>query len=386
VTLEPGQAMNLNIKAAARESSNQNNFGHGPPAPVRVAGVEIKGSVILPNGQPAHNVQVGLELKGQFIQLGRGILVSYQGWQDGWLVHTSPGGQFTLPMFKDADGIIAASDDGLARLPLDEVQKSHQITLQPWGRIEGTLHIGHRLGTNETVALDPAPPFNKKTGELIPHQLSYDFNAFQAKTDDHGRFVITYVPPGNQTIAKLVPYGGGWMHRQLSSVEVKPGQTLKVELGGQGRTVIGKVEMSGTNALSDWGASLTATASHQIMDKMFQAKTQRERMAIMQTKEYQTAIKNLHSYPIILETDGSFKTEDVLPGKYGLNMNYFPRGNMIRSSTTATYVTSVRDLIVPEPSNTNDDSPVDLGIIQVKSVTMPTFFNIPTNTVKTAKN
>jgi hypothetical protein len=65
------------------------------------------------------------------------------------------------------------------------------------------------------------------------------------KADSHGRFAIDRVIPGPGHIARVLvtPLRNEWCEHL--SVEVKPGQTTQVRLGGKGRPVIGRVVFSG---------------------------------------------------------------------------------------------------------------------------------------------
>ena len=72
---------------------------------------------------------------------------------------------------------------------------------------------------------------------------SYDYH-FTA--DSQGRFAIDRVIPGRGHIARVLdtPLRGEWCEPE--PVEVKPGQTTRVRLGGKGRAVIGRVVLDGT--------------------------------------------------------------------------------------------------------------------------------------------
>ena len=58
-------------------------------------------------------------------------------------------------MFEGAQSVIAVSVDGFAQISLESFKASSIITLQQWGRVEGTLQINHHAGSNETVVLQP---------------------------------------------------------------------------------------------------------------------------------------------------------------------------------------------------------------------------------------
>ena len=390
VILNPGQTLEVSIAAPARQLPADFG-GHPTPEPAREAGVKIEGVVLLPDGKPAAGAQVAVQVTGKYLSLGKAAFKSYQAWQDGSIVRAGPDGKFSLPMYVAAQSVIALNDSGYVQVSLADLKRSPQITLQPWGRIEGTLRLGQHPATNTLVVLSQPPRIPSvlryagpgATNRLIltnspPTTLEppfYDFDDFQARTDDRGRFVITYVPPGEQTIARLVSEGNGsQMHSPLGSVQVKPGETVKVQFGGGERTIAGKVvfvDNAMPKDLSRAMATLQSGDTFKLIQRMHQAKTQAERMALIQSTEYQQSIAHQHAYPAQLSDDGSLHAEDVAPGKYGLSVNFYDRHHMSFPPTNNLF-TSEQEIIVPI-AGTNDDSIVNLGTIELKKLVLPAF-------------
>ena len=71
-----------------------------------------------------------------------------------------------------------------------------------------------------------------------------------AQTDDQGRFVIEDVIPGEAEVSRSAPLPamGRLALSTAPAVDVGPGQTVKVEFGGQGRPVVGKVSLAPESA------------------------------------------------------------------------------------------------------------------------------------------
>jgi len=234
------------------------------------------------------------------------------------VVNTDANGDFTMPMFERAQAVIALSDQGFARMSLPEFRASPKIRLQAWGRIEGTLHIGHRLATNEIVVLSQAR-FDRDA-------LFYN-EEFQTKTDDQGRFVITYVPPGEQTLARGVPIGNGaWSQQVMGTVIVKAGEASRVELGGKGTRILGKLKSTQSVTTIDWSRldGNFSTRWPDILQQMAPGKTQEEQMAVVRSAEYKAKVKeglkHFHQFPVGFNSNGSFAADEVLPGKYDLDI------------------------------------------------------------------
>ncbi|HTV39121.1 MAG TPA: M56 family metallopeptidase [Candidatus Sulfotelmatobacter sp.] len=373
IMVAPGQALNLHIDAPARQAVQR--FGTPMPAPEQIAGANITGTAVLPDGTPAADAQVGLEIKGQFLTLGKASIISYNGWRDGYVAHADSDGKFTLPMYKDADSVIVVSDNGFARVSVDALKQSPRVVVQPWAKIEGTLLVsGRHPGANRLIAL-------RDWGGLMgPPMLNFDWDAFRAKTDTKGQFVLTYIPPGTHHVDLELPEGNGWTSDPLGVVEFKAGETERMTFGGNGRTVIGRVKV-GKGAPADWKQGHLYLQTVSAFEAKFKdARTREERMKIMQSPAYQKEMMNMHNYPAALSPDGSFKAEDVVPGKYGLSINFFNQGPipMAAMPATMTNLITERQLTVPKEMGTND-VPVDLGTIDLKTVITPTFISSRTN-------
>jgi hypothetical protein len=375
VDLKPGQTLKVNITVADRAATEPFNF-QKPPQPKLVPGVEVKGVVVLPGGKPAANADVALQVEGKYLGLGKGAFAPGNLREEGLLVSAGADGSFTLPMYKGAKSVVALNEEGYAQVSLGQLKASPQIRLQKWGQVEGVLRLGHHPGANQQVVLEPLQPgwgiANSTPASLQPP--FYDPNAFQARTDDQGRFVITFVPPGGQTIARLVAAGeGSWTHSQLATVEVKPGETTVTNVGGTGRNVVGKIKCRESAAPDFKNGFLTInTPISKFMQKINQLRTDEERKTFYQSKEFQAVAKNPRNFFATLLPDGSFHAEDVPPGKY--EASFQPRSPAEHGATytmTYTMFTSPKELIVPEAKGKDDDSSVDWGEVELTKYSLP---------------
>lgn len=402
VMVKPGETVDLEIKAGTRESARQ-WIGGGPRPPVRVPGGEIKGTILLPNGQPASDkgvlgfnwnlgkppqaptgqpaaqVAVGVVMKEHGIQLGRAELVSYEAWNDGRIVRTDAAGNFTLPLFEGVQFVMAASEQGFARVTPEELKQKPQITLQAWGQINGTLRLGNRPGAGQKVYLhDWPPPFDK----YVVAPLDFDRNAYLVKTDDQGRFVFPYVPPGDHFIARDVPTGGGGsVSEELGTVKVASGEVRSVDLVDHGRTVVGKLAVAGANGSQDWqkgrnfwGALLTPPS--ELMSRIQQAKTEDERKVLFRSPAYREEIVNFGQRMVNVSPDGLFRADAVLPGTYELSIqvpDFRAMPGLTQPTNPATNLMSIKEIVVPEASETND-APLDEGTVELKSGEPPMYW------------
>ncbi len=244
--------------------------------------------VLRPDGQPAAGAEIMLatERNGYFMRSGRfdrmANLPRFTAGPDGRVTFNPPAGEFL---------IVAACDAGYADATPDELAKSGKLILQPWGKIEGEARIGSRPGAHQPVSFGPG--FRDRGGRS--YNLTY---AYDTTTDEHGRFTIDRVVPGKGTVIREVANpvkrpgipAWGWE----TPVEVKPGQTARVRIGGDGRAVTGRVVLDGEPETPvDWTRNQAAV----IHDR-----------------------PNQRHFAGDLDRDGRFRIEDVPPGRYVLRL------------------------------------------------------------------
>jgi len=362
---------------------------------------EVKGLVFGPDGQPATDAEVALQVEGQYWTLGKkkleanslqnkvmqmeaklrardkGASNSPPARQEWLQVKTGLDGSFTFPMAEGAQSVIALNEAGYAQVSLADLSQSPQIRLQPWGRIEGTLRVGHHLGTNEVVALTSGPEqwFSRRihgpAGQTnyagltnLPEPL-LNPDALKATTDDQGRFVIRFVPPGKRCINRLRPQeDGGWICNSLATVEVKPGATLVTNVGGAERAVRGTVKFAdGRTIDQESRAAFIMTSDPVYLDKVRRLKTDAEREAFFNSEEAVRWRNKFHIYAAPLQPNGTFQADDVPPGEYQLSWDDYP-AHFSRAGGVQQYYSNVK-LVVPPARDDMDDSAVDWGVVEL---------------------
>jgi hypothetical protein len=378
VDVKPGQALEVNISAPARLPTTQEN-NYQPPPFTAVPGERVKGVVLRPNGQPAADAQVALHLsEGAFsLSLGRGAFVSSGLADHGLLVSVGADGGFDMPLFEKAESVVAVSPEGFAQVSLEDLKASPQIQLQAFGRIEGTLRIGHHLGTNETVNIAPrgqgwVKPSAQRTGDtnravrahLAP--LIYNNQAFAARTDEYGRFSVGFVPPGDVSLYRRISTSSGrWTQSQLGTWELKPGATLVTNVGGAGRTVTGKIQYRGDLKVDfENGMGVITTPTFRVLEKAQQLKTEAERQAYYDSPEVQDLYRHTQTFSLRVTADGAFRAEDVLPGTY--EFSFQPLTRLGTNSAAWVLLASAETFTVPPAKDQDDDSPVELGTLELK--------------------
>ena len=309
-----------------------------------------KGALKLPNGQPAAGVKVAL-LTGDYLQLKDGRIES-RGTGDS-VVTSDADGKFALPAAY-ATRLVAAGSEGYAEALLERLDTTLTLILQPWGRIEGVVRNGPKPATNEWVMVAQA-----QGG--FGMGLQYDFDCYRAQADDQGRFVFTNVPPGERFLTRLYPMEGnrGWMWSHGETITVKAGEATRIDYGGKGRTVIGRVVPNESRDIP-WQSGQHMLGTSQPRPPSGSFKSREEAEAWQNTPAVKEARARYRYYSVQFGGDGSFRVEDVPPGKYELNLTFNEPGQ--QSFSTGAYIGSIhREVEVAEIANGRADEPVDLG-------------------------
>ena len=272
--------------------------------------------------------------------------------------------------------VVIAHAQGFAEVPFSQLSSNTVVTLEPWGRIEGTFILGGQPRANETISLGSGS-FRHADSTRLSLSMS-------TKSDANGRFVFETVPAGERKVnwlpgfrdgkAGMVPLSHG------VSVAVKPGETAQVTLGGTGRLVLGKVVLAGRDKPIDWTQdvqSLTLKLSippEPVYPKPTDFASENEFTAAVQriadqnkpfwiSDEGKALQRAQRTYVLLFNGDGSFRIEDVPPGIYTLRVGvtepsktYSPFGQGPPIGALETEVT------VPENS---DNTPLDLGTLSL---------------------
>jgi beta-lactamase regulating signal transducer with metallopeptidase domain len=296
----------------------------------------ISGVVLLPDGRPAVGVQVILGTPENRASVRDGVVLN-----DSNVETTTTGPDGRLTVRKRAGGflIVVGVDAGFADATSDEFAKTRKLVLQPWGRIEGEVKIGRKPAAYQSILYFPESPSNR--GDASGMQW-YDY---QFATDSQGRFAIDRVIPGRGQLARVLMNLRGEWYGQVP-VEVKPGQTTKVRLGGKGRTVIGRVVLDGTpREPVDWRSNDAAVLE-------------------LPRAERRKATMPLQTFASGFDKDGSFRIEDVAPGTYELKIPVsLPSDKTTCGPDRATMGEATLPVTVPDGP---EDQPVEVGDVKVR--------------------
>jgi 5-hydroxyisourate hydrolase-like protein (transthyretin family) len=334
-----------------------------------VRGDGPSGIVKLPNGEAVAGASVflcgGNVTNLNFINPGEKApaapmmtgLKSVRSGQGGSLYYaaatTDEAGQFTFSSMPEAHTAIATHEKGFVAVTVEQLLASHTLTLDPWGRIEGTLKVRTKPGANQRVTL---------------RTLNYDLVSrppgilvqLMAQTDAEGQFVFPTVPPGEY----LVAHPSGAEESQATSVVVRSGETVLVKLGGIGRPIIGQIVVIGTDSPIDWRL-VRPTLSLKVPEIRMPDRSDRAAYrAWRQTEEGKNSLRSQHVYAVAVAEDGSFRAEDIPAGAYVLSVSVIVRDPS--RPTQPSHAEATREFVVPEMRGGRSDTPLDLGAITVQ--------------------
>jgi len=318
-------------------------------------GAWIEGLVRGPDGAP-------LAGAGVILATGEGISVSGgKTYQRDYYPHllTGPDGLFS---FSPPDGpfrIIALHDRGYAEASARQLAQVRNLTVEPWGRIEGTLRAGGEPLSHSIVVASLDDERDEPAGFRVQ-------NESRAQTDEQGRFVLDRVTPGESRVHWQFENQGARTtpdrYYQPAFVNVLSGQTVRLDLMIEGgRPLLGRVVAPGES-----GRPLDLAASNAYLILKVPAVPYpaglagRDRREWLHRWRFTDAARTFRhrergfSHNLELRPDGSFRIDEVQPGAYELHVGI------------TGYSKFTQDVTVPEPAAGQGGTPVDLGTLALK--------------------
>jgi len=220
---------------------------------------------------------------------------------------------------------VAARAAGFAIVDSNEFGRNREIRLAKWGRIEGQVAPGREPLDNQITMMGlPNPTW-------LRHKREFHY---QIRCRAEGKFTVDRVPAGWFEVGYLTKMGD--ILSSLTSrtpVEVKAGATVTMTLGGEGRPVIGRfVPPTGPSGAIYFGAgqrSLQTERPDPPRPANYDQMTKREQQWSRQWRfspahqAYSDSVwhdPNWRGYVFRISADGTFRIEDVIPGKYDMSV------------------------------------------------------------------
>ena len=322
----------------------------------------LRGKLQRPNGQPLTGAQVHVATIGGMVRLyyPTNWVPTNAQVSKTWTTSAADGafvvGLATAP--REGKAVVVVNDDaGYAVVTADELAVNPSVTVQPWGRIEGVLRIGNSVGSNQTVNIGIWGTSETYEWNIVSHSYS-------VRTDAAGRFVFPRVAPGDVWLTRSVAVrpGEGRQsgHRYL---KVAPGDQLVVQLGGTGRTLSGRIERPSDEKLIFYG-SMWARESHGMRPprNWRTMSAEEKRLYIRQWRdsaESEPFKEEVRNYEFPVQSNGTFRVEDVLPGIYRMQVRAdapLVKGQSPRLAAKA-------EIQIDVPEGSPSDEPLDVGVL-----------------------
>jgi hypothetical protein len=302
----------LVVRFMAHAQSIVANAGRGQTSSVDSSPVQAC-VVLLPDGTPAANtpIWVGTERNASLSSFRAGEYYP-RGMQK---ILSDSSGNFTLPGVPGDMPMISSNPQGLLMTSAAEARKDSRLRLRPFGRVEGALMSEGKPKPGGGINM----MLLTETHELY---LSRDATAGQ-----DGKFVITSLPPGEYMLYRSFlprrlgnePVAVPPSHQRL--LTVKDGETVHIQYGGEGRSVIGQMVPENPAIAVDW---LNDPQSLELVRPSAASglgNSIRESLGLgPSAAELFKSQREARSYHLEFEEDGSFRAEDVPPGNYELRI------------------------------------------------------------------
>ncbi len=327
------------------------------------AGTGPSGLVKTPLGEPAEGAVVVMANAGQHVQIDNG---QHRQRSESPSVVADAEGRFTLPFPEGNYSVVILHESGGHQLDGKKFEASSDITLEPWARVEGKLMRGKEPWGGERVYLNFSTQYQQ--GQPRVYWL------YQVQTAEDGSFTFDQVRAhGTATVSRYGTYANIGDGRSMGyythgkKLQLEPGKTLQVQIGGEGRTLKGRLVVPDDyegQVVWDMGHIRFGTQTHRAVSRtpfytLGKALAQLlGHKSTLAAKPDKPVVRRNYTTSIVV--DGTFEIYDVMPGQYQMNVQLleYPEGGNYNWEPIGTLSQAVT---VPEAKNEAADEPLDLG-------------------------
>lgn len=269
------------------------------------------------------------------------------------VARTGADGRFSFPLAPENRAVIVMHEKGYGQITVAELVKRHELTLQPWARVEGTLREGSKPLAGEWIYLS-----RTHLGSKIERETFRTQHEIRTKTDAAGHYVFPRVVPGDAWIS----FRNYW--NQTRYFDIQSGQTNIADIGGRGRPITGRVALANSDAQVKFNGSVWPRTPHQMrLPPNWSELSAQERTALTAAWEKSPDAKLYNqekcNQNFEVAADRTFVVPDVPAGDYRLSIS--------SKSPTVPILRGDISFTVPEMPGGRSDEPLDLGVIKTHS-------------------
>jgi len=326
--------------------------------------VPVRGRVADSEDRPLAGAKVAVAALSQGLVVLNGSVVMPG---DAVVAETSADGRFAFDRPTEPFLLVALHDVGYVEAASQEVGASAILRVQPWGQVQGTVNVGGRPWGRKGILLVPEEFRDPDSPTILYYH--------RGRTDAEGRFAFARVAPGEYRATRPDAIGDGTAHTHGVFVEVAPGQTVTVAVGGVGRPVVGRVivppqarrQIDWTNANAGINSQLPDVPLPEGFDEMTpgqQADWEAEWLRSEQGRAWRRAERH---HLVLVRADGTFRVEDVAAGGYELEVDLYgspPAGTPFTRGELIGCVSHAFE--VPQMPGGRSDEPLDLGALPLR--------------------
>jgi hypothetical protein len=340
-------------------------------------GADVEGVVLTPEGKPAVGAKLAMGIPGAQISIRNGDVGDSSTYAAR--VETDKAGKFHFPPQADAITLIITHPSGFARISSGAEWKQDNIKLEPWARVEGTFRVGKKAMPHVAIEV------RESDFEVFRQDGARIWSQHEATTDKDGHFVFERVLPGKGYISRRMIFMMNEGATEVTSAhqvrfESKGGETKKIDLGGDGRKIVGRlVPPKGAEGQINWRmarinlqlalaqpSAPKPPAAVQNDPKKYEAWAKEwslspEGKAFQAINEANNRTRQTAPYfHASADKDGNFTIDDVPPGSYQLSAyleQAFGPGRAGRAMNN--------QVVVPAGEGEQGDAPIDVGEIPV---------------------
>ena len=266
---------------------------------------------------------------------------------------------------------------GFAYLKSAEAPVPERIRLTPWARVEGTFRAGSKPLAD--VSLDLSTNAIQSHGEGEPSI----FTRHDTTTGPDGRFVFERVFPGDGRLGRNIVFMVDDGATEVTSskkvrVQLTAGETSHVDVGGDGRPVVGKLEpAAGVKDKVLWNFAIVQVniglpklpappvpagvqndqQRYQVWWKEWQLTDEGQAWSgMLEANERMT--ETSPGFTASIDRNGTFRIDDVPPGNYVLSVR-FDKQNAVGQLRDYKFAVSAS-------GDENSEEPIDLGVLQLE--------------------